>query len=414
MDAIATYRLNKEKRLRARLKSTTDPARKYRILRAIYSRNAENYDAEWVERDHPRKENGRFAPKGKGETISEKRKQQQLELLRKTNPMRDEYHVGIRDTKDIKSAKEAFLGDDSDDERYTYPDFTEEMGKAALKKGRIKVYSSKPVKDGAFISPSKMMAQDYAGTGPIYSKLVSINDVAWLNSDEGQFAPVETKQKAAEKKRTARAKLAEAALKVEETRKFGGASYRNFARQLNETRASRPIGDRWRVDEHSIEQLEEFGAACHYTNGGSTIAVKPNGDIISVCKNPDDPIFGKDLLRIAVKNGGKKLDSFEGNHDFYTECGFEPISYCDFVDKYAPDDWLKANGINKSTLIRESDGCPLSKIGDGELNLPREQIVFYKYTGKPSKYTTLDDFKNRVKKSASYDEAQDVRDGEVD
>lgn len=134
MDAIATYRLNKEKRLRARLKSTTDPARKYRILRAIYSRNAENYDAEWVERDHPRKENGRFAPKGKGETISEKRKQQQLELLRKTNPMRDEYHVGIRDTKDIKSAKEAFLGDDSDDERYTYPDFTEEMGKAALKK----------------------------------------------------------------------------------------------------------------------------------------------------------------------------------------------------------------------------------------------------------------------------------------
>lgn len=35
-----------------------------------------------------------------------------------------------------------------------------------------------------------MQAEDYAGGGRIYSKEVAVNDVAWINVDEGQFARV--------------------------------------------------------------------------------------------------------------------------------------------------------------------------------------------------------------------------------
>ena len=32
-----------------------------------------------------------------------------------------------------------------------------------------------------------MQAEDYAGDDRVYSKTVSIDDVAWINTDEGQF-----------------------------------------------------------------------------------------------------------------------------------------------------------------------------------------------------------------------------------
>ena len=115
-------------------------------------------------------------------------KEQQFEIIQKNNAMTDEYHTGIRKPSDIKSATEAFKTNVSADEDYLYPDFTEADGRKALESGRITVYSSKPIDQGGFVSPSKMMAQDYAGGGKVYSKTVSIDDVAWIDSNEGQFA----------------------------------------------------------------------------------------------------------------------------------------------------------------------------------------------------------------------------------
>lgn len=123
--------------------------------------------------------------------IKDDHKEKQLEIINKFNPMRDDYHTGIRSVKDIKNPQEAF--DVNDNENFTYPDFTAEDGKKALQTGKIMVYSSKPISQGGFISPSKTMAQDYAGGGEIYSQLVDINDVAWINSDEGQYAKVDQK-----------------------------------------------------------------------------------------------------------------------------------------------------------------------------------------------------------------------------
>jgi len=116
-------------------------------------------------------------------------KEQQFDIIQKTNAMTDEYHTGIRTPSDIKSPKEAFGNPDFNSD-YIYPDFSYEDGKKALETGRVTVYSSKPIKQGGFVSPSKMMAQDYAGSGQVYSLNIDVNDVAWIDSNEGQLAKV--------------------------------------------------------------------------------------------------------------------------------------------------------------------------------------------------------------------------------
>lgn len=117
-------------------------------------------------------------------------KSEQFAILQKANPMKDEYHTGIRTVDDILTAEEAFVTQYDEDESFAYPDFTQEDGQAALDSGVVTIYSSKPIKAGVFISPSKMMAQDYAGGDKVYSKHVKLSDVAWINSDEGEYAPV--------------------------------------------------------------------------------------------------------------------------------------------------------------------------------------------------------------------------------
>lgn len=120
---------------------------------------------------------------------NDEHKNKQFEIIQKYNPMYDDFHKGIRSANDIKTPKEVFdVADDG--ESYAYPDFTREDGLKALKSGYITIYSSYPINQGTFVSPSKMMAQDYAGSGKVYSKMVKLSDVAWLDSDEGQFAQV--------------------------------------------------------------------------------------------------------------------------------------------------------------------------------------------------------------------------------
>lgn len=117
-------------------------------------------------------------------------KEQQLAIIQKYNPMGDDYHTGIRGVEDIMSPTEAFRTKVDEDEHYLYPDFTMADGEKALSTGRVTVYSSKPIGQGGFVSPSKMMAEDYAGGGKVYSQTVNVKDVAWINADEGQYAKV--------------------------------------------------------------------------------------------------------------------------------------------------------------------------------------------------------------------------------
>lgn len=147
----------------------------------------------------------------------------------------------------------------------------------------------------------------------------------------------------------------------------------------------------WRVTVHTQQELEEEypGAKLHITEGGSTVAVTKDGDIISVCGNPGDKLRGKDLLKLAVENGGKKLDSYSGNHGFYVKCGFEAVSWCEFDEQYAPPGWV--NGRDKP-----------------------EPVIFYKYTGKSNQSLNEQDIFNSIPASADYDAAQSARNQSIE
>ena len=64
------------------------------------------------------------------------------------------------------------------------------MQKEALRTGIIRVYSSKEITLGIFVSASKMDAGSYSEDGSVFSKDVSIRDVAWIDALQGQYAPL--------------------------------------------------------------------------------------------------------------------------------------------------------------------------------------------------------------------------------
>ena len=126
-------------------------------------------------------------------------KQKQLETILTFNPMLDDYHTGIRSVSDIHTFQELYdeeiLNGSSYDEfdlvvydepKSLYIPDIEEI----LKKGTITVYSSYPIKQGVFVTPSKVEARSYSGGKPIYSRRVRLTDVAWIDFNEGQYAKV--------------------------------------------------------------------------------------------------------------------------------------------------------------------------------------------------------------------------------
>ena len=118
-------------------------------------------------------------------------KQKQLEIINSNNPAPNEYSTWIRSEKDIKTFAEA-LSDPEWSEYDEYnPDYTKQMAENALKSGEIEVYSSYPIEQGVFVSPSKMEAESYSGSGKIYEKTVKLSDVAWIDPTQGQYAKIQ-------------------------------------------------------------------------------------------------------------------------------------------------------------------------------------------------------------------------------
>ena len=116
-------------------------------------------------------------------------KEKQLLIINKTNPAPNEYNTWVRSVDDILTAEEAFKNAFEDGEMYS--DFTTEDMQNAINSGKVTVYSSYPIKDGNFVTPSLMNAKDYAGGGKVYSKIIKIDEVAWIDESEGQYAKVQ-------------------------------------------------------------------------------------------------------------------------------------------------------------------------------------------------------------------------------
>lgn len=161
----------------------------------------------------------------------------------------------------------------------------------------------------------------------------------------------------------------------------------DFKQSLTKARDSNKPEDKWRVDEGA--NTDYNNAKMYTTNGGSTYALQPDGNIVSVCKMQGSDERGSDILQHAINNGGTKLDAFGKRlFGFYTGNGFEPVSWTKFNEEYAPNGWLKGRD-------------------------EPEPILFYKYVGK-GKTTGVkyDDFiKNN--KPLEYEEAERYRDNDM-
>ena len=129
------------------------------------------------------------------ESSTDELKKKQLDILLKTNQMKDDYHTGIRNIDDILTFEEAMKEAESDYKEYgqysSYPDVKNDDLKKALKTNKIDIYSSKEITNGTFVTPSKMQAKDYAGDDDIYEMTVNLEDIAWINIDEGEYAKVD-------------------------------------------------------------------------------------------------------------------------------------------------------------------------------------------------------------------------------
>ena len=161
---------------------------------------------------------------------------------------------------------------------------------------------------------------------------------------------------------------------------------KDFFNVMNKSKQDLEPEHAWRVDIHSTEDYKQD--KLFKTEGGSCVAIEPNGNIISVLKRPNDTsVKGKDLIKFAVDNGGDRLDAFSGLYGFYAKQGFEPVSWVEFNEEYAPEGWRK--GIDAP-----------------------EPVIFYKYTGKRTPLK-LNEFLKSVSPSSDYDTAYEIRDRSI-
>lgn len=130
-------------------------------------------------------------------------KREQLEIINETNPAPNAYSTWIRSVDDIKTLPETLEDTSWDYEEFT-PDLTRTDIKSAIRSGEITVYSSYPIENGVFVSPSKMEAESYSGNGKVYQKTVNIGDVAWIDPTQGQFAKIDEDTRHSSKNSTKR------------------------------------------------------------------------------------------------------------------------------------------------------------------------------------------------------------------
>ena len=129
---------------------------------------------------------------------ADQRKAAQFDIIQNSNAAEDDYHTWIRSASEIKTLSET-LADPEWAEYDEYdPDYTRQMAEDAVKNGKVTVYSSYPIGNGVFVTPSRMEAESYSANGKVYSKTVNVDDVAWIDPTQGQYAPVGMKFSASE------------------------------------------------------------------------------------------------------------------------------------------------------------------------------------------------------------------------
>ena len=99
---------------------------------------------------------------------------------------------------------------------------------------------------------------------------------------------------------------------------------------------------RWKTDSYSLEefeQMEKEGAKFYLTEKNSTLAVKSNGEMISLLKGEDKHEDLHPFMAYVEKCGGKYFTCYDSNEDFFKECGCIRIKTDPWNEELAPSDW---------------------------------------------------------------------------
>ena len=164
---------------------------------------------------------------------------------------------------------------------------------------------------------------------------------------------------------------------------FRQVNEEEFHKRFHQNRDAINIEDRWRVD--GTYSVQDYKLCDNYVSDDNLLTYAVHeGDIISVCRNPQSSHRGRAIMKSAVMNGGKKLDAYSGLFSFYTKTGFMPISICKWDNNFAPPGWEDAKA-------------------------EEEDVVFFIYTGleQDLKFST---WVNTVEYSENYMDAQAKRD----
>jgi hypothetical protein len=123
--------------------------------------------------------------------------------------------------------------------------------------------------------------------------------------------------------------------------KNGPSNAERFAQAIQEAKDSNPHGASVYV--YSPEEYANMRLFLT-KDGKAGVAVKPDGDIVSVFKHKDAPSgTARSLLELAIEAGGRKLDAFDTIlPDIYSAHGFKAVSRTPWEEQYAPEGWDKA------------------------------------------------------------------------
>lgn len=98
---------------------------------------------------------------------------------------------------------------------------------------------------------------------------------------------------------------------------------------------------RWRVSvPQTPKDVETWikdhpGVKMYITDKGTTGAVTPEGDMISLSSHAHE---GAPMFEYQLKNGGRMLDTFDGNYGLYRKLGFVAVSWTPFNPNIAKKD----------------------------------------------------------------------------
>ena len=278
-------------------------------------------------------------------------KLKQLEIIKNNNPVNDDYHTWIRNIEDIKTLEEAINDNDWKDYDEYNPDLTRQDLEKAIETKKITVYSSYPIEQGTFVSPSKMEAESYSGNGQIYSKEVNINDVAWIDPTQGQYAEIKFNNNI----------VSEKSITDNQGRKLTNSQQEYFKNSKIRDRSGNlkvmyhgSPNEFTVYDRSKSKSSGEFGKGLYFTSDENIAKgdYSKNGKVYEVYLNAVNPLIDGGERTLTKREIKKLVTEIANNEDYGIEnYGYNATvdSVTDMLDKYSSD-FRILNDLNLSTV----------------------------------------------------------------